>query len=339
MRLRDLDRGQILHNFDLTAGRIHSTERYYLRWRIEVWAGGHPGEPVVRHDYSAEGRNVLVQFPVDTLGDTLAWFPYAVKFHERHRCRLSCAMAERIIPLFRDAYPRIRFLTHEQVEPSQYYATYSVGLLFDDEERIHQPCDFRLVGPQRTASYILGVDPTEVLPRIAVRDERRPLSEPYVCVAAESASRSKHWTHPGAWREIVGFLEECGYRVVCVDLQPPYGSSLPWQEIPGVEDPTGDRSLAARARWLKHAELFVGRSSGLSRLARAVGTPVVMIGGFTQSPGWFERARPTTIEAAKDAIRQVPAIAKRCATAPVQEAAPCRSTAAKLSPTRDPADP
>jgi autotransporter strand-loop-strand O-heptosyltransferase len=331
VRLRDLDSGHILHEADFTGGCIHSTERYYLRCRIEVWAGGYPGEPVFRHDYSAEGREVLVQLPVGTLGDTLAWFPYAVKFQERHCCPLSCAMAERIIPLLRDAYPCIRFLTHEQVEPSQYYATYSVGLLFDDEERIHQPCDFRMVGPQHTASYILGVDPTETLPRIALLDERRPLSEPYVCVAAESASCSKHWTHSGTWREIVGFLKERGYRVVCIDQEPVHGSSLPWHEIPAVEDHGGDRTLLARARWLKHAELFIGRSSCLARLARAVGTPVVMIGGFTQPPGWFERGGPTTIEAVKDAIGQVQAVAKRYVTAPVPEAAPCRSTAGKRS--------
>jgi autotransporter strand-loop-strand O-heptosyltransferase len=48
-----------------------------------------------------------------------------------------------------------------------------------------------------------------------------------------------------------------------------------------AEDMTGDRPLAERALWLRHADLFVGLSSGLSWLAWAVGTPVVMISGFT----------------------------------------------------------
>jgi autotransporter strand-loop-strand O-heptosyltransferase len=44
---------------------------------------------------------------------------------------------------------------------------------------------------------------------------------------------------------------------------------------------TGQRPLVERAHWLRHADFFVGLSSGLSWLAWAVGTPVVMIGGFT----------------------------------------------------------
>ncbi|MEJ0003708.1 MAG: hypothetical protein WDN30_09295 [Pararobbsia sp.] len=42
------------------------------------------------------------------------------------------------------------------------------------------------------------------------------------------------------------------------------------------------RSLE-RARWLKHAAFFVGLSSGLSWLAWAAGTPVVLISGFYAS--------------------------------------------------------
>ena len=193
VRLRDLDTGNILYETDIGAGRINSSKRYFLRCRIEVWVGGHAAEPVFQHDYLAEDQEVLVQFPVGTLGDTLGWFPYAVKFQELHGCRLTCAMAERLIPLFRDTYPKIRFLTHEQIVPDQFYATYSIGLFFDDEDRIHQPCDFRLVGLHRTAGYILGVDPTEVPPRIAIEDEHRPMAEPYVCIAVQSSTHSKNW--------------------------------------------------------------------------------------------------------------------------------------------------
>jgi autotransporter strand-loop-strand O-heptosyltransferase len=56
--------------------------------------------------------------------------------------------------------------------------------------------------------------------------------------------------------------------------------SGPFYHIPhGVEDETGDRPLQERARWLRHADFFIGLSSGLSWLAWAVGTPVVMISG------------------------------------------------------------
>ena len=47
-------------------------------------------------------------------------------------------MAERLIPLFRDAYPEITFITHEDVKPERYYATYSIGLFFDDKDCVHR---------------------------------------------------------------------------------------------------------------------------------------------------------------------------------------------------------
>ena len=55
----------------------------------------------------------------------------------------------------------------------------------------------------------------------------------------------------------------------------------------GVEDETGDRPLLERARWLKHAEFFVGLSSGLSWLAWAMDVPVVLISGFTAATNEF----------------------------------------------------
>ena len=279
VRLSDLDTGNILFETELKAGFVNSAKRYFVRFRIEVWQ---QGQSVFTHDYSAAEREVLIQFPVGTIGDTMGWFPYAVKFKERHGCRLSCAMGEKLIPLFRDAYPDITFVTHEEAKADRFYATYSLGLFFDDKDHIFQPCDFRYVGLHRTAGYILGVDPTEKPPRISLVDDSRPISEPYVCIAVQSTTQAKYWNNPEGWRSIVKFLKEAGYRVICIDQKPTHGTGLVWNHIPyGAEDETGDRPLQERARWLKHAEFFVGLSSGLSWLAWALERPIVMISGFT----------------------------------------------------------
>jgi hypothetical protein len=66
---------------ELKAGRVSSTKRYFVRFRLEPWQ---QDERVLAHDYCAEGREVLIRFPVDTLDDVLGWFPYAVKFKEHH---------------------------------------------------------------------------------------------------------------------------------------------------------------------------------------------------------------------------------------------------------------
>ena len=285
-RIRDLDTGNILYQSTPGAKFISSSKRYFIRFALEAL----DGETIAfSHHFDAREREVLAQFPVGTLGDLIAWFPYAVKFQERHGCRLTCAMSGLIIPLFRDAYPHIRFLTHEEVKPEEFYATYSLGLFFDDEAHVWQPTDFRHVGLHRTAGYILGVDPADRAPVMALPDETRPIDEPYVCIAVQSSSLAKYWNNPHGWAQVVDFLKGRGFRVVCIDQKKTHGSGLVWTHIPhGAEDQTGDRPLAERARWLRHAAAFVGLSSGLSWLAWAAGTPVAMISGFTHPTNEFD---------------------------------------------------
>ncbi len=81
---------------------------------------------------------------------------------------------------------------------------------------------------------------------------------------------------------MIAFLKSAGYRVICIDKTSFAGTGMVWNHIPhGAEDETGDRPLAERARWLRHASAFIGLSSGLSWLAWYAGTPVVLISGFT----------------------------------------------------------
>ena len=279
VRLRDLDTGTTLFDTTLPSGFVNSSKRWFVRFQVEVWAGD---ELALSHHYDARDRPVLVQFPVGTLGDTLGWFPYAARFATVHGCQLTCAMSPLIIPLFQGAYPHVCFLSHDQVDPADYYATYCMGLFFDDADHVWQPTDFRFVGLHRTAGYILGVDPAESAPRLALPDETRPIPDRYVCIAVQSSSQCKYWNNPTGWRAVVAWLTQHGYRAICIDQAPLHGSGIVWTHIPhGAEDETGDRTLAERARWLRHADGFVGLSSGLSWLAWAAGTKVLMISGFT----------------------------------------------------------
>src|SRR5476649_2335007 len=279
VRLSDLDTGNILFETTMKGGAINSAKRFYVRFRLEVWSGE---TLAFTHDHSAKDREILIQFPVGTLGDTMGWFPYAVKFQKKHGCKLTCAMGEKLIPLFAKAYPHITFIGHEAVKPEKFYATYSIGLFFDDKDFIFQPCDFRFVGLHRTAGYILGVDPTEEPPDLVYETDTRPIKEPYVCIATQSTTQSKYWNNPEGWRTIVKYLKEAGYRVICIDQKPTHGTGLIWNHIPnGAEDETGDCTLQERARWLRHCEFFIGLSSGLSWLAWAARCPIVMIAGFT----------------------------------------------------------
>jgi autotransporter strand-loop-strand O-heptosyltransferase len=289
VRISDLDTGNVLFETEIKAGRVNSSKRYYIRFRLEVWQGD---EVVLAHDYSAADREVLIVFPVETLGDTVGWFPYGVKFQRKQGCRLTCSVNKNLIPLFRDAYPEITFQTPEEVDRSRYYATYTIvvffkeGAVYDYKDRV--PCDFRFVGLHRAAGYILGVDPTEEPPKLGLPDDSRPIPERYVCIAVQSTMYAKYWTNPSGWHDIVAFLKANGYRVFCIDLKKTHGSGMVWTSMPeGAEDQTGEKPLVERARWLKHADFFIGLSSGLSWLAWAAGTPVVMISGFTHPRNEF----------------------------------------------------
>ncbi len=289
VRLRDLDTGNVLFESENRGAFVASAKRFFVRFGVEVFEGE---TQILDHRYDCQDKDVLIQFPIGTLGDTLAWFPYADRFQKWHGCKLTCAMSGLIIPVLKDAHPNINFVTHEEMVeqglPQRAYATYSLGLFFDDKDHVWQPTDFRHVGLHRTAGYILGVDPTETPPRLALPDHSRPIVEPYVCIAVQSSSGCKMWNNPNGWREVVAHIKARGYRVICIDQKPVHGSGLLYTHIPhGAEDETGDRPLTERARWLEHAEAFVGLSSGLAWLAWGAGVPVVMISGFTHPTNEF----------------------------------------------------
>jgi autotransporter strand-loop-strand O-heptosyltransferase len=284
--IRDLDTGNVLFTADRTRILIRSTKQYYVRFGLEIQ--DESGAIVFSHDYDAADQKVLISLPLGTLGDSLGWMPYAARFAAVHRCALTVALAERLIPLFQDAYQDITFVTHEAVHVEEYYATYNIGLFFDDATFERQPTDFRHVGLHRTAGYILGVDPDEEPARICISDKTRPIPERYVVIAVQASTHAKKWNNPFGWYEVIDFLKKEGYRVICIDRDRVHGAGNVWTHIPhGVEDETGERPLVERARWLKHASAFIGASSGLAWLAWSVGCPVVLVSGFTHPTNEF----------------------------------------------------
>lgn len=285
IKLSDTETNNIIFESNLRGGHIQSAKKYFIPFKIEIWKNE---KPVFEHAMSFKDVEVLIQIPVGTLGDAIAWFPYVPQFQERHGCKVTCGMSEVIIPLFESMYPDINFQPLNKIDANRFYATYRIGLYFDDWECTHQPVDFRYAGLHKTAAYILGVDPIEQPPKLALKNKERKIKEPYVCIAVQSSTQCKYWNHPGGWLSIVKWLKENGYRVICIDRDPVWGQGITFNQIPhGCEDFTGPLPLVERAELLLHADFFVGLSSGLSWLAWAVGTPVVMISGFTHPNNEF----------------------------------------------------
>ena len=277
VRLTDQDTSSILYEADARGAMITSTKKYYINFKVEIWKDG---KLALTHNLDLKGKKVHIKFPVGTLGDILAWFPYAEEFRKKHQCQVCCSMSEGIGQLFAPAYPDITFLPPDTFPPDC-YATYYMGIFFPADDRFHQPTDFRVIGLALNIPYILGLDVVERRP-ILTPSKKRPIKEPYVCIAAQATSHAKYWNNTRGWMETIDFLKALGYRVLCIDKEKVHGSGRHWHTIPyGCEDFTGSLPLQERVDMLAHADFFIGLSSGLAWLAWGAGTPVIMVSGFT----------------------------------------------------------
>ncbi len=302
-RVRFIDRDAALTVYDAKASGViaTSTKRYFVNFRLEVYETPTEEEQkaakakeetleeklVFSHDYDAKGKKVLMKFAGAAMGDLLAWFPYAEAFRLTHGCELYAWMDKRYIEILQAGYPEIHFLSPEDARPKDLYATYYIGLFAPWDNRDLQPTDWRVVGLQAHGAYLLGVEPVETRPRLTPSSKAKKLrpKEPYVCIATQATAQCKYWNNAQGWMDVVAYLKELGYRVLCVDRERVttngvYGNAIPY----GAEDFTGDKSLQERVDLISGAKFFVGLASGLSWLAWGAGVPVVMISGFT-APG------------------------------------------------------
>ena len=273
----DLDASLTVYDMKASGVIVTSTKVYFVRFRIEVYKGN---DLIFSHDYDAAGKNVLLKFAGAALGDVLAWFPYAEEFRKKHQCNLFVAIDEQYHEILRDGYPEITLLKLEE-QPSDLYASYYVGLFAPWDDRDLQPVDWRVVGLQAHAAYLLGIEPKEIRPRLTAKNPS-PIKEKYVCIATQATAQMKYWNNAAGWIETIAYLKEKGYRVLCIDKDAMTVNGLHGNNIPyGCEDFTGSLPLQQRVDLLAGADFFIGLPSGLSWLAWGVGIPVVMIAGFT----------------------------------------------------------
>lgn len=278
VKITDRDHFVTLYDEKASNALVTSTKKYYINFRLEVYLDD---KLIFSHDYSPAGKKILIKYPVGTLGDIIAWFPYVQVFKYKHDCEVYCAMAPELAELFKPAYPEIKFIGPDE-RPADIYASYYMGIFFPCDDRNHQPVDWRIAGLQKTIPYLLGLRPDEIRPQITPQNLERTIDEPYVCIAAQSTTQSKYWNNPTGWLNTIKHLKEKGYRVLCIDQKISHGAGSRWNTIPyGAEDFTGALPLQQRVDLLYHADFFVGLSSGLSWLAWAVGKPVILISGFS----------------------------------------------------------
>ncbi len=277
VRFTDLDTMSVLFDEDVSGCYASSSKKYYIRFLTEIWKDG---TRIVHHCFDCRGKNVHIVFPKNILGDVLCWMPYAEAFRVQHGCRLFCTVPESLAALLSSSFPEVVFLPPDGTVP-ECYATYYLGISAVEDRGFFQPMDFRTVGLWQSIPPILGLKTEELRLKLKTSPVRT-IPEPYVCIAVQASMQMKYWNNPRGWPQVVRYLKERGYRVLCIDRDRSIRRGAFENSMPdGAEDFTGNLPLQQRADLLAHADFFVGLSSGLSWLAWAVGIPVVMISGFT----------------------------------------------------------
>jgi len=282
VKISDADSGTIFFAENVSDVRLISSENYFIRWQIEVYRDG---AKIFEHTFNPAGQKILFIVPTSILGDTLAMLPYAREFQKVHGCKIFLYLPEMLRELMENFYPDL-----EQTDKisKNYYATFYLSSALGD--CLLLPSDSRTLPLEKVGGMILGLKNIPPLPKFTPTEDRQ-IAEPYVCIAVQASGIHKGWHYPGGWDEVVDYLKNLGYRVLCIDKNKVETAAGYTTAMPaGAEDFTGNIPIIQRANMLYYAEFFIGLSSGLSWLAHSVGCPVVLICGFSQD--WHEFHTP-----------------------------------------------
>lgn len=255
---------------------VKLNRRWYTKWTIKIWK-----DDKLYYEYTLDytGKRVYIAFDSKSLGDTIAWMPYVLKFKRVHNCHVIVSTYKNF--LFKDTYPELEF-----VEPGQkvdnILGMYALGWFYDPNK---EPALCNTVKLQQAATNILGLEYQEVKPRISFKPGNN-LYGKYVTIATNSTAGCKFWTKEG-WQEVINYLVDAGYRVINVSKE-----KNPFNNCEQIEDTSMENTMNV----IHHSHLFIGLSSGLSWLAWALNKKVVMISNFTDPDHEFSCIRITNTD-------------------------------------------
>ncbi len=207
------------------------------------------------------------------------------EFRKKHNCHVICSTFHN--KWFKDEYPELEF-----VEPStevfDLYAMYTIGWYYDEDRKVVDtkiPIEFKQHPLGQTSTSILGLEYFELRPKLSLPKKSRQIEEKYVVIAPHASAHAKYWNHPGGWQAVIDYLNNKGYKVVMITsekLGDVWHDSKLGGTLKGVINKTGNYPIEDRMIDMKYADAFIGVGSGLSWLAWSIGTPVVMISGFSE---------------------------------------------------------
>ncbi len=259
VRIVDFESKYIFFDEDISCATLISAEKYFIDWEIAIWSDG---EPVFYHLFDPRGQRVHFRF--DRESDvSIATLPYVEQFRRQFECEVSCSIDEPMQCLVREYFPHV---TLTSTVPDDSYAAFYIraasNFPFLTQENV-----MRIHLLQLGNSILRRIDQP---PKVIYRPTKpRSIEEPYVCIGVQTSSPATSWLNADGCTQVVEHLKSLGYR---------------------VENVSGEHSLSDQINRLAYADFFIGVSSGLSWLARAVDIPVVLISGITAR--WYEFDTP-----------------------------------------------
>jgi autotransporter strand-loop-strand O-heptosyltransferase len=251
---------------------VRLNRQYFTKWTAKVYQDGHM---IYKNTLNLANKRVFIVIDSKSLGDTIAWAGYALKFQEKHNCKvIMSTFWNNILD-----YPEL-----ELVEPGatiNCYALYRIGWKWDENK---EPVRCNTIPLQQAASNILGLEFEEIKPRLKTKSEILGNKAPYIAIATNSTMECKFWTRSG-WQQVINYLYDLGYKnIVNVSKE-----DNPFDNCYKISDTSIENTMEV----IKGAKLFIGLSSGLSWLAWALNQKVVMISNFTESDHEFDCYRVT----------------------------------------------
>ena len=246
---------------------------WYVNWLVVVMTID--GEEIYRENFDLKGKLIRIIINSDSIGDTIAWFPYVEEFRKKHQCKVICQNS--FSWFWEEDYPEIIFVPRE-TDVRNTYCTYVLGTTFDEDYKYRFPSSFINTPMQKCATDILGLPDKEIRPMIYKSLKERMIQDKYVCISQHSQGRDKGWNDPGGWQHLVDHLKAAGLQVMAISKEK--------CNLDGIIDMCGDHPLEDRINQLEHCEFYVGISSGISWLAWAVGKHTILISDVT--PPWSE---------------------------------------------------
>jgi autotransporter strand-loop-strand O-heptosyltransferase len=246
--------------------------KYYIPWTIRI-----NGKVIEKFDI--ENKTVLISFESKSIGDTIAWAPYAIELMNQKNCNVVLSTFHNDWFKGSKSYEKIKFINPGQSVKCD--AIYRIGWFRDNNQGwrnfdLH-PIQPNLIPLQKTATDILGLEFKEVNYGLSFKPGKRPIDSKYVVFGPQSTAGCKEWPIEN-WESLTKMVRNLGYEVVILSLNN-YNikdtinvTSRDWNDI---------------FNCIYHSEFFVGLSSGLSWVNWSLNKQTIMIAGFTQDDHEF----------------------------------------------------